>query len=425
MSLLLLMLDTAYDYYVDQANGDDANSGTREAPWATLTKLRTTLAALAGERKSAHVAAGAYVDQHLSTVNAGDGGVFEITFAPGCSIVWSLGTDASAIQISGGDNTLRVYGNGLTISGFNAGTGNGLGCFDATLIAYECHVSDCVDGWSAHGAGVSKVYDCTFADCSKSAFAHVGTSVTEAYRCSFTSAADATLGLGRADGGGHTFDQCVFVAADSALGRKFDFVASSTLTRCQIGTASLRVDLTAAAAVTMTDCFVNLYADGNAQAAMVRCYGKLSTRMRDGGNIAADHCVFVGGASGQTASALFRNFDPGSQGDWNVTDCVLTGYTGTAVGNGFGPTDAGYFEAAGNAATYVNYFGNTANIDADLLATSADLSTGVLTLDPELADATAIAAGSVDQADYCVTNAALIGTGSSGGNIGFTAADIA
>jgi hypothetical protein len=127
------------------------------------------------------------------------------------------------------------------------------------------------------------------------------------------------------------------------------------------------------------------------------------------------HCVLVGGATGLTNSVLYRNFD-GGQGDWNVIDSVLTGY-GTAVGHNFGATDAGYFETAGNTVTYCCLHGNSVNIDADIEATTADVSTGVITTDPQIGPA-----DSYVKNDYAVAaGSPCVGAGSAGGDIGFQA----
>src|SRR5690606_3001095 len=112
----------------------------------------------------------------------------------------------------------------------------------------------------------------------------------------------------------------------------------------------------------------------------------------------------------------YRNFNGGS-GAWNVIDSVLTGY-GTAVGHNFGATDAGYFETAGNTVTYCCLHGNSVNIDADIEATTADVSTGVITTDPQIGSA-----GSYDKNDYAVAaDSPCVGAGSDGADIGFQAA---
>jgi hypothetical protein len=191
-----------------------------------------------------------------------------------------------------------------------------------------------------------------------------------------------------------------------------------TALRCRFGTLDTPVDLwTDNAVATVTDSFLNVHVDGNRQVAFEGCYGRLTTRMRNGGNISISHCVLVGGATGNINSVLYRNFNPGSQGDWNVIDSVLTGY-GTAVGHNFGATDAGYFETAGNTVTYCCLHANSVNIDADIEATSADVSTGVITADPKVGHA-----DSYVKNDYAVAaDSSCIGAGSDGGDIGFQAA---
>jgi hypothetical protein len=135
-------------------------------------------------------------------------------------------------------------------------------------------------------------------------------------------------------------------------------------------------------------------------------------------HITAQNCVFIGGASGTgvgaTNSVLFRNADL-NQGTWEFQNCVFKGYT-TCLGSSYGVADAAYFVAQENFATYINYFGNTTNVDADLLtAAGTSVTTGVITTDPQIGPA-----NSYDQADYAIGPLSpCIGAGFGGGDIGF------
>jgi hypothetical protein len=212
-------------------------------------------------------------------------------------------------------------------------------------------------------------------------------------------------------------EDCIFTPAASDQRLRLSQGGAVTVTRCRFGTLSTYLQLVSDNAVsTITDSFLNVYADGNVHAAFDGCYGRLTTRQRSGGDISISHCVLVGGASGSTNSVLFRNFN-GGQDDWNVIDSVLTGYA-TAVGHNFGATDAGFFETAGNTVTYCCLHGNSVNFDADIEATSADVSTGVITTDPQIGSA-----DSFVKNDYAVAaGSPCVGTGSAGGDIGFQAA---
>lgn len=194
-------------------------------------------------------------------------------------------------------------------------------------------------------------------------------------------------------------------------------VTKATYRRCRVGTLSARSIVSSTVAGAFEDCYLNVYIDGNSFVDMTGSYGKLTTRMRNGGSVTANHCCFVGPASGQTDSALFRNFDPGSQGTWEFQNTVLKGYN-VALGRTFGATDAGYFVAAGNFATYMCLFGNATAIDPDLeSAAGSSVTTGLVTSDPLLG-----AANTYVKADYAIgALSPCRGAGSSGSDIGFRA----
>jgi hypothetical protein len=241
--------------------------------------------------------------------------------------------------------------------------------------------------------------------------------VFNAYGCTFEGRAGATLGIGSYlnTSSGELVD-CIFTPASASQPLRLSQGGAVTATRCRFGTLSTYLTLVSDNAVsTITDSFLNVNADGTVRAAFEGCYGRLTTRQRSGGDMSISHCVLVGGASGLTNSVLYRNFD-GGQGPWNVIDSVLTGF-GTAVGHNFGATDAGYFETAGNTVTYCCLHGNSVNIDADIEATTADVSTGVITTDPLIGTA-----DSYVRNDYAVAAGSLcVGAGSAGGDIGFQA----
>ncbi len=192
-------------------------------------------------------------------------------------------------------------------------------------------------------------------------------------------------------------------------------VTKATYRRCRVGTLTARSIVSSTVVGTFQDCYLNAYVDGNSFVDIAGSYGKLTTRMRNGGSVTANHCCFVGPASGQTDSALFRNFDPGSQGTWEFQNTILKGYN-VALGRTFGATDAGYFVAAGNFATYMCLFGNATAIDPDLeSAAGASVTTGLVTSDPLLG-----AANTYVKADYAIgPSSPCRGAGSGGSDIGF------
>jgi hypothetical protein len=412
----------SFDYYVDGIAGNDSNDGSSpEQAWATFAPLRTAVSGLTtGQTRTAIVRATTYTDDHLSLTNsASPRAEITITFEEGTAMVWeSASAPGNGIGALG---TLKVTanGNGCTVTGYSPDSGNGLGAHNSSyLIAHDFVVDDADDGVSAHSTSRVDAHDCVFRNCVKSAFVHVDSSVFNAYGCTFEGRAGASLGIGQyLNSSSGELEDCIFTPAASDQVVRLSSGGTVTALRCRLGTLDKYVTLVSATAVaTITDSFLNVNADGNVNAAFEGCYGRLTTRQRSGGDMSISHCVLVGGATGLTNSVLFRNFD-GGQGPWNVIDSVLTGY-GTAVGYAFGATDAGYFETAGNTVTYCCLHGNSVNIDADIVATTADVSTGVITTDPQIGSA-----DSYVKNDYAVAGGSpCVGAGSAGGDIGFQVA---
>lgn len=413
----------SFDWYVDGISGSDGNDGSSpEQAWATFSPLRTAVSNLTtGQSKTALIRATTYTDDHLSLSNAASPRAeVTITFEEGTAMVWeSANAPANGIAAA---NTLKVTanGNGCTMTGFSPSSGNGLGANNTGyLLAHDFVVDDADDGVSAHSSSQIDVHDCVFRNCAKAAFSAVDSAVLNAYGCTFEGRVGATLGVGSyLNTSSGTMEDCIFTPASAGQALRLSQGGAVTATRCRFGTLATYLTLVSDIAVsTINDSFLNMNADGSVHVALEGCYGRLTTRQRSGGDISISHCVLVGGATGLTNSVLFRNFD-GGQDDWNVIDSVLTGY-GTAVGHNFGPTDAGYFETAGNTVTYCCLHGNSVNIDADIVATTADVSTGVITTDPQIGSA-----DSYVKNDYAVAaGSPCIGAGSDGGNMGFQASN--
>jgi hypothetical protein len=412
----------SFDYYIDGITGSDGNDGSSpEQAWATFAPLRTAVTALTtGQTRTAIVRATTYTDDHVSlSNNASPRAEVTITFEQGAALVWT--SEASPGNAVSAGNTLKLTanGNGCTITGYLPGSGNGLGSHNsAYFIARDFVVDDCDDGISSHNTSRLDVHDCIFRNCVKAGFAAVNTSTFNAYGCTFEGRSGASLGIGAyKETATGEMEDCIFIPAAAGQALRLSEGGAVSATRCRLGTLTTRIELLAeTGTATINDSFLNVYMDGNRLVTFEGCYGRLTTRQRSGGNISISHCVLVGGASGSTNSSLFRNFN-GGQDDWNVIDSVLTGY-GTAVGSSFGATDAGYFEAAGNTVTYCCLHGNTVNIDPDIVATTADVSTGVITTNPQIGSA-----DSFVKNDYAVAGGSpCVGAGSGGGDIGFQAA---
>ena len=415
----------SYDYYVDSVSGSDSNDGTSVSnAWATLSKLDATLLS-AGSTVAVLVAAGTYdtaSDYILvqSGASAVTGAVLDVTFKSGCVMDGTnMAGSENGVEASGSNPwTLNLYGNGLTIQNYEvAGTNspNGIGNRDsATIKAYDITCDGNNDNFSSHGDAPMYLYRCVGRNATKGEFLHVGNAIVYAEDCEFYPATGIN-GMATTTG---TCEMVNCVIEPVTSGATWGF--GDTIVRGgRIGSSTKSVQIVAATSgsgATIEDAYVHAYIDGNSFVTLTGCFGRLSTRLRNLGNILIDHCVFMDGALGQADAVLFQGYDPGSQGDWNAIDSIFTGYV-TAVGSGFTATHAGYFTAAGNSVNYCCTYGNTTNFDADL--TGADITTGNITTDPLLSTP----GSSYDKADWgYTTGSPCIGAGSSGGNIGFAAA---
>lgn len=415
-----LRAESSFDYYINVATGSDENDGlTPATAWASLEPNLTSALLVAGQTRRVSVAAGTYTDQAIAIINGGSvkpDAVLEVVFEPGCVVEWTLGTDKSAtdIQASAGyEWSFIIQGNGLVITGFNVGTGNGLGTSSAgRMYAYDVVVTDCVDGVSAHGTSHIYAYDCDFSGCSKAAFAHIDTTTTEHYRCTFTAAAGATLGVGATVSTASAyFEDCVMAPDTSA--QVID-LAGAVLSGCQLGTLSKSLTVNCGAIGAVTDSFINAYVDGDEDITFDRCYGKFSTRVRNGGAITVQNCVFSGPATGQS-NTVFSNFNPGSASKLIIKDTIFDGaWTFMSVD----ATNAGYLVAAASE-FWNNILYPSLVYDADLIAadTGGTVITGTVTQDPLIG-----AANTLNAVDYGYgPGSPAIGAGTDGGNIGFSA----
>lgn len=118
-------------------------------------------------------------------------------------------------------------------------------------------------------------------------------------------------------------------------------------------------------------------------------------------------------APGITDGVLFADCDPGSQAQILITNSIPTGYT-VAIASSYTPTYAGYFSASESRASYNCLFGNSTNIDADLVALGSPYIENNITSDPLLGSA-----DSCDANDYKVSaGSPMLGAGEVGADIG-------
>jgi hypothetical protein len=309
----------------------------------------------------AHVAAATYTDEDLLYTSVTPTGIdLSITFEPGTVIPWTQGTDKSCVD-AGDDITLRLFGSGLRITGFNAGTGNGLGASaTGSLYAYDITVDDCVDGVSSHDSAYLECHRVTVSDCDKGPWTCISSVTCKAFDSSFTGKSGQT-GNTISSVAGDEFTNCEIIPP----GNNDRLVTNGSIfTNCRVGslTNSCQIDGMAA---TLNDCFVNLYLDGNATVGLTECYGTLSSRQRSGGAITVTRCVLVGPPAASAVDSLrYFTADLGS-GNFDVIDSVITGYA-TGIGGGFNATAGTHWTTATNAATFCNFFNNTTDVDSNI-----------------------------------------------------------
>ena len=342
----------AYDYVVDPATGNDSNDGSPSSPWATLANIDQNLPA-SGEAVRVQVKQGTYsaandqiqVDFDQPNIT---GATMEIDFEAGCIIDGTNYTAGDAIQFAAnsGDftNTFRVRGNGLLIRNVTTPTGNGLGGNNGgTCYYHHIRCTNCVDGISVHGDQRARYYDVQADNCSKAAFAHISTTDTEHYRCSFTGRNGAALSIGAiTDSGTSLFEDCQFVPVGSANTAN---LRGQTARRCQFGTLTDRVNLQNG---TYEKCFVNASQDASRTLTLTQCFGYLTFRHRNGGSVTLEDCAIAGPSENQS-NFLYANFDPGSGAPITLRRNVFLGsYT---FMNGFSSTIAAQLVAAGGEFT--------------------------------------------------------------------------
>jgi len=414
-----------YDRYVNANLGSDDNDGTSPSKaWATLFKLTIYSQNLTdGDQKTAYVATGDYSSFSYGTKDYSSLTKLTITFQTGCKIIGTGVDYYSGINIStGGANFhLFIIGNGLTIQDFLVSSGNGIASSapaTALIDVDNVIVTNCDDGVSAHGASKIIVRNSTFQNCTKSAWAHINTTQCEHYNCTFIGRTGASVGIGsNTSTNRQKFYNCTFVpiAADQSVD-----ISLCDLYNCKIGTSSLRANANGINS-TLTNCYLNINIDFRFRQTWLRCYGLVTSRIRgdDAGTPISlvKNCVIVGNASGKTNGFLYGNYDA-LDGTWDgypvdIKDSVIMNFA-TAIGAGFSTNQKTTFSAS-SFVRYCNLYNNTTDI-----ATGITCGSNNIDVNPVLGSYS----GSTEQSDYAVTAAECIGTGSDGGNIGFTINDI-
>ncbi|MEM0985415.1 MAG: DUF2793 domain-containing protein [Pseudomonadota bacterium] len=384
-----------FTVFVDPMRGSDANPGSYIAPYSSLAPLAARLDALsAAETLTAYVSSATYTDETIETNGlVGEG---TITFAPGCKMVWTqVGVSASAITTTGSGGLLTIFGNGLEISGYLYGTGNGIACSNTTLVAHDIVVSTCQDGMSAHGVGHLEAYRCRVTNCTKFAAVHVNTATSYHEDC-FFQPSDGATGICRIENSlQNVFKTCTFTASPSADTLRMELGAGTELKRCEIGTLNQRVDLIDH--VNAEDCFIHGYIDGNAAADLTRVFGKLSLRLRNGGQIVVTDSVLAGPATND--SYIYSNYLPGSFGDIVTERCVISGYGASAI-ELVDQQRLDLWNASASAITDCVFFNNASDFDAH--ASQASRVTGVSATDPGMG-----VANTLLMSDYAVTLAGV------------------
>lgn len=416
----------AYDYVIDATSGSDSNDGSPESPWASLSKITAGLLG-AGERTAVLVKSGTYdtASDYVNVTTASDisAASLIITFEPGC-VADGTAANASAARDGfefGGNSpawSAEVNGNGLIVQNYDfasPSSPNGFGNRgNNTLTVRDAHVDNCTDGFSAHANATMIVHDSSAKGGKKSAYAHVDSANFYAYNSVFEGAVAATSGIGtNASATASTYlENCDLIPATSGQSLYAD---NTTLVRCRIGTLDKSAAITNTNNIpgTMTDCFVNVFIDGDREQTLRRCFGKLTTRIRSGGTVDIQHSVFSAPATGQTAIIIGTTDLGGSKLTFSNNIAETT--TAAAFMN-VNATNAGYIVAEASE-FHNNCLSGSAVYDADLIAadTSGSVRAGSIT-----ADALIGAANTMLMADYAFGDGSpCIGAGAGGSNIGF------
>lgn len=381
--LLDLKTNQTFDYVVDKILGDDNNDGSPGSPFQTLTALRAQIdTILEGVSKKALVKSGTYVDEHLDI--AGLRGSLELVFESRTTIQWTQNVSKSGIQVGPNPTgVLTIYGNGLRITGFNTGTGNGLGCSGNTLYAYDVNVDDCQDGMSAHLEGHMALYRCKSTNCHKYAAIHVGSSTFYHEDCFFQPANDASsnfifdshktsTSVSEINPNGRNV-RCTFIPSPDGTKK---FIGGGHYEDCQIGDENLAVEGTN---MRLYRCYVNGLWQGNRTVSMNECWGRANFRLRDGGQVDCDRTHFVGPSTGSSQGLVYSDYPPAAFSKVTLKDCIVQGYNTAIVFSG----RKSLWDASGSTIDNCVFSNNTTNFDTEAaLAVGSTITNVVTTIPP-------------------------------------------
>jgi hypothetical protein len=416
----------AYDAYVDAVAGSDANPGTAGQPFATLDRLGVLAAAAApGTTQRYLVRAGTY-----RTVGGGQSFLaavaarFELTFEPGSSMVCESGLVTGPRGIDArGSASVVVHGNGLLIQdydGFNGGAwGNAVSAQDSAEVAvYDATIVNAGDGVSLHDTSRGHFERLHISNCRKGNFAHVGASVSTHVDCTFIGRTGAENGVGSlaVETASADFLRCTFVPVADGQPVLFN---NATVRDCTIGTLASFVVLSMKGS-TLTDSFVHarMNLDAASGGVLRRCFGHLAMVHRAGGTgLTIENSIFARLASALQPSVYYSGVMPAAGSPVTIRDTVLSGFT-TAIGHAMDATAAQQAVTAGLTLDRLAFWGNTTNIDADLVAAAGFVApAGTVTADPRLGPRTSTARS----AWGLLAGSPCLGAGTAGGDIGFAA----
>jgi hypothetical protein len=415
----------SYDYYIDATSGDDSNDGSKLAPWKTLGKIDNTLL-VDNDTTKVLVKSGTYdtADDYIAiTSTTTTGARLEITCESGA--VWD-GTAANVAAPIAGVNigaavTYVINGNGLTIQNYKrAGdTPNGIGTFGASVsYVYDVNTTGCADGFSAHDDSEMYLYRCTSVGDVR-AIINVGTTYCEAYDCAFSLHSTETSGTG-SDGARIKMYRCSITPTGDD---ERWFPRGIEHYNCVIGNTSKQVRLISSTVAQglFVDCYVNMWWDGNSDISLLRCYGKISTRVRPTGTTTIDRCCIVGVVALGATNAIPRGTSDLSGSQRFIVRNTI--FNGSYTMQNIDATNAAYIVAESSEFFNNCLFGGVV-YDAELIAadTGNTVIVGTITSNPDLVGP----ANSTSQSDYAIAaDSPLVGAGVGGVNVGFTLADIA
>lgn len=421
-----LGIDWEFDYFISPTGSDSNNGQSSAASWLSLNKI-VTIPLSAGQTKRVLIRKGLYAaaTDYITFVQVDRiGATLDIVFERGCEMDGTAAGLHDGIfidSLSAKPWTINVWGNGLYIHDYKdvsaVTSPNGIGAGTVGVInCYDVFVANCNDGYSAHIGSTIRAYRCTAVECIKAPFINVNTSTFEAYNSFFAEKiGGSSSGLGGA--GASTVTQRLYdcTLLPNASGSAF-LSDGTTLTRCRIGTLTRSVTMsTVSVAGAVIDSFVNVYADGDEEISFDRCFGKLSSRMRNGGDIDVTHCVIVSPASGKT-KFLYADFDPGSSSVFTINNNIFVGaWTFDDLQTA---AKAGYMFSVGSVFRNNILYGGVA-MSALLLAAGGSSISGTITDAPLIGSA-----DNYDMSAYAFgTGSPALTAGYGGGDIGYSSAE--